>query len=84
MSDEVTSLSGPVESIDGRLVLQIPLAAGGDRLVAASRGIGTVVEDCLQVSIPNWLAAKLGITEGTVVSVNNLDGKFNITPQPSE
>jgi hypothetical protein len=84
MSDEVTSLSGPVESIDGKLVLQIPLTAGGDRLVAASRGIGTVVDDYLQVSIPDWLAAKLGITEGTVVNVNNLDGKFNITPQPSE
>jgi hypothetical protein len=84
MSDDVTSLSGPVESIDGKLVLQIPLAAGGDRLVEASRGIGTIVEDCLQVSIPDWLAAKLGITEGTVVNVNNIGGKFNIAPQPSD
>ena len=83
MSSDVTSLSGPVELIDGRLVLQIPLAEGGDKLVAASRGIGAVVDDCLEVSIPDWLAAKLGIADGTVVNVNNLGGKFNIIPRPA-
>jgi hypothetical protein len=83
MSDKVTSLSGPVESVDGKLVLQIPLAAGGAQLVGASRGIGVVVDDYLEVSIPDWLAQQLGIAEGSVVTVDNRDGKFNITPEPT-
>jgi hypothetical protein len=31
---KITSLRGPVESIDGKLMLRIPLAAGGSELVA--------------------------------------------------
>ena len=82
MSDdkEVTSLGGPVERIDGRLVLQIPLAAGGAGLVDCSRGIGRVEGDVLVVTIPDWLAEKLLITEGSAVIVDNRNGKFNITP----
>ena len=83
MPDHVTSLSGPVEFIDGRLVLQIPLAAGGDQFLAASRGIGVVIDDYLEVTIPDWLAQQLSITEGTVVTVDNRGGKFNITPEPA-
>ena len=64
MSDHVTSPSGPVESTEGRLVLHIPLAAGGDQLVVATRGIGTIVDDHLEVTIPDWLAQQLSITEG--------------------
>ena len=83
MSDNVvTSLRGPVDLVDGRLVLQIPMAAGGAGLVAASRGIGVVVDDYLEVTIPAWLAEQLGIREGTVVNVNNLGGKLNIIPEP--
>jgi hypothetical protein len=84
MPDKVTCVSGPVESVDGKLVLRIPLAAGGDQLVAASRGIGVVVEDYLEISIPAWLAKQLKITAGTVVTVDNRNGKFNITPEPVE
>jgi len=83
MPEQVTSLSGPVESVNGKLVLHIPLAAGGDQLVAASRGIGVVMDDYLEVTIPDWLAEKLGITEGSIVTVDNRDGKFNITPEPT-
>ena len=83
MSDQGTSLSGPVESVDIKLVLRIPLAAGGDQLVAASRGIGVVVDDYLEVSIAAWLAQQLGIAEGSVVTVDNRDGQFNITPEPT-
>ena len=81
--EEVTSLSGPVEMVDNRLVLQIPLAEGGAGLVAASRGIGVVIEDYLEITIPAWLAQRLGISDGTVVNVNNLNGKLNIIPEPS-
>ena len=80
--DEITSLSGPVERLDGQLVLRIPTAAGGAQLAAAARGIGRIEDGELIVGIPPWLATKLGIREGTVVTVDNQGGKFNITPDP--
>jgi len=83
MSDQVTSLSGPVDLVDGRLLLRIPLEHGGDQFVAASRGIGLVVGDELHVAIPEWLAKQLGIGEGTIVDIDNRNGKFNIRPQAS-
>ncbi len=76
--DNVTSLRGPVEYEGGELVLNIPLAAGGDQLVASSRGIGVVDGAVLRIILRAWLAEKLGISEGDVVSVDNSDGKFNI------
>jgi len=81
MSENVTSLSGPVDLVDGRLMLQIPLASGGDQFIAVSRGIGTVVGDELRVTIPDWLAQQLGIVEGTVVDIDNREGRFNIRPR---
>ena len=77
--NEIISLGGPVERVDGRLVLQIPLAAGGAALVPYSRGIARVESDTLVVTIPDWLAEKLGIGEGSSVIVDNRNGKFNIT-----
>ena len=79
--DEITSLSGPVELLAGKLVLRIPTAAGGAQLAAAARGIGEIVDDELVIGIPPWLASKLGIREGTIVAVDNRGGKFNITPE---
>jgi hypothetical protein len=32
------------------------------------------------IEIKEWLAGMLRIEEGELVSVNNADGKFNITP----
>jgi hypothetical protein len=79
MSD-VTSLEGLVELLNGALVLTIPLAYGGNEFVACSRGIGKIEDDCLKVTIPQWLAEKLAIRQGSLVQVNNRDGKFNIRP----
>jgi len=67
-----------VESIDGKLVLRIPLAAGGSGLVSCSRGIGIVNGDFLDITIPGWLAEKLRICEGNLVAVDHKNGKFNI------
>ncbi len=76
----ITSLQGPVEVVDGKLMLRIPLAAGGSHLVEAARGIGEVDGESLNVTIPDWLAEKLGIQAGNQVSVSNRDGKLNIQP----
>ena len=78
--DEVASLQGPVEKIDGRLTLRIPLAAGGDEFVTCCRGISEVKDGYLIVEIQEWLAGMIRIEEGDLVSVTNANGKFNITP----
>ena len=78
---EIISLSGPVEEIDGELVLLIPLDAGGDILAAAARGIAAIDGAFLKIIIPRWLAEKLRISAGSVVNVNNKGGKFNIYPE---
>ena len=75
---DVVSIGGPVEQIDGRLQLRIPLDAGGRQLVECSRGIASVDGDFLVVVIQPWLAEKLGLLPGSSVVVHNQDGKFNI------
>jgi hypothetical protein len=81
MSDEdITSLRGPVEKVDGKLVLRIPLDAGGDRLIECSRGLSETEAGYLNITIPEWLAGVLRIEAGSVVSVDNRNGKSNIQP----
>ena len=78
MSDYI-SLEGPVELLDGALMLRIPLAAGGDMLAPLARGIGETVGEHLIVVIRPWLAEKLNIAAGSLVVVDNENGKFTIT-----
>ena len=78
MSD-VVSLEGPLELVDGQLMLRIPLDAGGEQLAPLARGIGRVEGDCLIVIVQPWLAAQLRIGEGSLVFVDNKNGKFTIT-----
>jgi hypothetical protein len=76
--DDLISLQGPVERIEGKLVLRIPLEAGGSELIACSRGISEVEGDYLKIAIPEWLSGMLRIDAGSLVSVDNKDGKCNI------
>lgn len=71
-------IEGPVEGVSGALVLRIPLETGGRQLIDCTRGIGRIEGDFLVVSIPDALAADLGITTGSLVAVDNEHGKFNI------
>lgn len=73
------SLEGPVELVDGRLMLRIPLAAGGDQLASLARGIGESDGEYLNVVIQPWLAEKLHIEAGSLVVIDNENGKFTIT-----
>jgi hypothetical protein len=75
-------LTGPVERIDGKLMLRIPLSAGGNLLEECTRGISVVQDDMLCIEIKDWLAQKLSLSETSVVTVDNADGKFNIHPNP--
>jgi hypothetical protein len=78
MSDAV-SIEGPVELIDDRLVLRIPLAVGGNKLAPLAKLSGTVEDEYLIVTIQPWLAEKLQIGPGSLVVVDNINGKFTIT-----
>jgi hypothetical protein len=69
-----------VEKVDGNLVLRIPLAAGGEEFVECSRGVSEIKDGYLVIEIKEWLAGVLRIEPGDLVSVNNADGKLNITP----
>ena len=77
--NEIVSLEGPVELADGKLLLRIPLSAGGDKLAPFATGIGQLEGDYLVITIQAWLAEKLRIKDGSVVCVDNQNGKFNIT-----
>ena len=78
--DDITSLQGPVEKVDGKLTLLIPLDAGGNQFIACSKGISELQGAFLKITVPEWLAGMLRIDAGTVVSVDNANGKFNIRP----
>jgi hypothetical protein len=78
--DSVTSLRGPIEKIDGKLTLLIPLEAGGDQFIECSKGISEIEGKYLKITIPEWLSGMLRIVEGSLVSVDNENGKFNIHP----
>jgi hypothetical protein len=77
---DITSLRGRVEKVDGKLVLLIPLAAGGSELIECARGISEVAGGYLKITVPDWLAGMLRIDAGSLVSVDNRNGKCNIQP----
>ena len=72
--DGIISVQGPVEKIEGKLVLRIPLEAGGSELIECSRGISQVEKDYLKITIPEWLAGMLRIGAGRLLSVDNRNG----------
>jgi hypothetical protein len=76
---DTISLEGPVELINGKLTVRIPLAVGGDKLALFASGIGKIDGEYLSVAIQPRLAKKLRIDAGSLVSVDNHNGKFTIT-----
>jgi hypothetical protein len=80
---EVISLEGPVEMVDGELAILIPLEAGGAALAPLASGIGEIDGEFLKVVIRPWLAEKLRIGAGSLVIVDNANGKFTITRSPA-
>jgi hypothetical protein len=78
MSDTI-SIEGPVELMNGELILRIPLETGGNQLAPPARGIGNIEGNFLSVHIQPWLAEMLRIGPGSFVLVDDRNGKFNIT-----
>lgn len=73
------SIGGPVEEIDGQLMLRIPLEEGGADLYEYARAITTIEDGELIFIIQPWMAEKLRIGAGSRVIVDNLEGKFRVT-----
>jgi antitoxin component of MazEF toxin-antitoxin module len=46
--------------------------------------LSQVEGELLIVVIPSWLAEKLGISDGSVVTIDNTNGKFNIRRRDAE
>lgn len=80
MRPDPLPVEGPVELIDGRLVLRIPFEMGGMGVAALALGIGRADNEHLNVEIQPWLAQKLGIAVGSivVVSIDTVNGNFSI------
>jgi hypothetical protein len=76
---EPISIEGPIELVDGELCLCIPLDVGGAELAPLARGIGEVKGDVLVVTIPAWMAVQFEIAEGSLMVVDNANGKFTFT-----
>ena len=77
--NDFISVEGPVERIGEDLMIRIPLTQGGAELAHVAHGIGQIEGDELRVVIEPWLAEHLRIGEGSLVIVDNKDGKFTIT-----
>jgi hypothetical protein len=66
-----------------RIAILIPLEAGGAVLAPLAKGIGEIDGDFLKVVIRPWLAEKLRTVAGSLVIVDNANGKFTITRNPA-
>jgi hypothetical protein len=79
MHSEYVSIQGPVEQREGQLVLRVPLEDGGHRLRTIARAVSFVENGDLVVLLPEWLAERMDLREGTTVHVDDRWGKLNIS-----
>ena len=72
-----TSLEGPVELVDGRLIITIPLAIAGD-FVECSKGIGEVRDEELGSSCQSgWRASSRLLTGAWSSSITKMDSSIS-------
>jgi hypothetical protein len=80
---KIISVEGPVEEVNGELAILIPLDVGGAELAPLAKGIGQVEGGVLKVVLQPWLAEMLNVGKGSLVIVDNENGKFTITRSPA-
>ena len=78
MQSDYLSLEGPVECLNGQLILRIPLEAGGQQLRQSVCGQCTVEGKDLIVPLPEWLSTSIRLREGMAVHVDDRWGRLNI------
>ena len=79
MQENYISLQGPVERREDRLVLRIPMNAGGEKLQITARATSFVEDGNLVVLLPEWLAQRMQLGEGSEINIDDRWGKLNIT-----
>jgi hypothetical protein len=84
MGEDYIALCGPIEREASGLVLRIPLDAGGEQLRLVCEDISKIDGDDLVIFLPDWLAEKIEVGEGTEVRVDDRWGKLNITKVPTQ
>ena len=78
MQDDFVNIECPVEKINGRFVLRIPLAWGGDKLIECSRSFSEIREQFLWIIVSQSVAEMLRLKEGDRVYVGNPNGEFHL------
>jgi len=63
--------------VDGKMTLMVPMEEGGRELSECTRGIAGIEGKNLRIVLPDWLADKVGVQDGSLVEVDNEGGKFN-------
>lgn len=76
---ELFPLQARVQTLNGHLVIYVPLDRGGRQLASITRGLSDTEGAQLKIVIPEWLANEVGIQEGTDVSIDSRDGQFSLT-----
>ena len=81
-ANEFVAVEGPVERRGDRLVLRVPLDAGGDKLRQLATATSYEEDNRLVLELPEWLARRMQLCEGSAVHLDNRFGKLNISRLP--
>ena len=76
--NDYVAVQGPVERRGNRLVFRVPLEEGGERLRLVATATSYVEDGNLVVVLPEWLAGRMRLDEGSPVYVDDRWGKLNI------
>ena len=78
MHSDYLSIQGPVERRDNRLVLRVPVDAGGHRLWSIANRLCVIENSDVIVLLPDWLTEQMHLEEGSEVHVDDRWGRLNI------
>jgi hypothetical protein len=71
-------MTGPVVEYGEFFWLLIPLKDGGKNFVKCAKGVSVVEDGYLKVYIAANVAKGIGIQNGSIVQIDNLNGKLNV------
>ena len=76
--DDYVSIDGPIEVIDDRMFVRIPLEPYGKSLVSCTKSISFIADDHLCIEIHEWMLEKLEMSATDLLHINNDNGEFNM------
>lgn len=72
------TITGPAVEHGGNFWLIIPLEPGGKHFVDCTKGTSIVEDGYLKIFIAARVAEVIGIRNGSIVQIDNRDGKLNV------